>query len=83
MSNINKKQLVLVAVFVVIIVAIGIGGYYYGHRLGYEEGEEIGRATSQVEVGDVVSNPMENMPSTNPFEKVVNPFEEAYQNPFE
>ena len=83
MSNINKKQLILIVVFVIIAVAVGIAGYYYGHQTGYDEGIEIGRAAGQVEAGDVVSNPMENMPSTNPFDEVVNPFDEAYENPFE
>ena len=83
MNNINKKQLLLIAVFVIVIVAAAGGACYYGHKIGYEEGVEIGRAAAQVEAGDIVSSPMENMPSTNPFEEVVNPFDEAYQNPFE
>ncbi len=83
MGNINRKQLLLIVIFVIVVLAVAGGGYYYGHKLGYEEGVEIGRVAAQVEAGDVVSNPMENMPSTNPFDEIVNPFDEAYQNPFE
>lgn len=81
--SINKKQLLLIAVFVIVIVAAAGGAYYYGHKIGYEEGVETGRVAAQVEAGDIVSSPMGNMPSTNPFDEVVNPFDEAYQNPFE
>lgn len=28
------------------------------------------------------ANPVEKMPDTNPFEKTVNPYTDAYQNPF-
>lgn len=34
------------------------------------------------QVGKAITNPLENMPSVNPIEKVVNPFEEPYKNPF-
>jgi len=79
----DKKQLIIIVVLMALIVVGLVGGYYYGRQTGYQEGVEVGRAAAQVELGDVVSNPMENMPSANPFEEVVNPFEEAYQNPFE
>ena len=81
--NINNKQLLLIVVIVIVIVGAAVGAYYYGHNVGYGEGVEIGRASAQVEAGDIVASPMENMPSTNPFDKMVNPFDEAYQNPFE
>ena len=81
--NINNKQLLLIVVIVVVIVGAAVGTYYYGHSIGYGKGVEIGRAASQIEAGDVVSNPMENMPSANPYDEMVNPFDEAYKNPFE
>lgn len=31
----------------------------------------------------VITNPVENLPKTNPFEAETNPFEGAYKNPFE
>ena len=83
MNNINKKQLLLIVIIVIVIVAAGVGAYYCGHKIGYEDGVETGRAAAQVEAGDIVSNPIGNMPSTNPFDEVVNPFDETYQNPFE
>lgn len=75
-----SKKILVVFIIVVIIVAAGV--YYFGYQKGYDAGKEVGRAASQVKPGEVVTNPMEKMPETNPFEKVVNPFKELYKNPF-
>lgn len=40
-----------------------------------------GAGTEEIEVGADV-NPVANMPSTNPMDKVANPFEGGYSNPF-
>lgn len=88
----EKKNLIIIIVLVVIVAGVvGFGVFYYGNRQGYtkgynagfEEGKKVGRAAAKIEAGEAVSNPMENMPSTNPFDKVINPYEEAYKNPFE
>lgn len=90
-KKITNKGLLVVSVVIISVVLIGWAAYYYGSKqaydngysAGYEKGKEVGRAAAKVEAGKVVSNPMENMPSANPFEKAVNPYEEAYKNPFE
>jgi len=75
--------------FLMIIIGILIGGlalsylaYQTGYQAGFEGGKVVGRAAGQTELGDVVGNPLEDMPSANPFEKVINPFKDLYQNPF-
>ncbi len=75
-------KIILIIILIVVAVGAGIGGYYYGHSIGYEEGKEVGKAAAQVEAGKAVSGPLESMPSANPYEGAINPFEDAYQNPF-
>ena len=75
---------VTLVISVVLIIAAAIGGYYYGSGVGYNKGIKIEKAvTTTTTVEEVVVNPLEDLPSTNPFEEIVNPFEEAYTNPFE
>lgn len=79
----DKKTLIIS----IIVVLVVVGGVYYfsyqkGFRVGYKEGVETGRAAAQVKAGEVVTNPMEKMPETNPFEAMINPFKELYKNPF-
>lgn len=86
------KKLLIIFIIVVLVVAAGaywlglqkgLGlGYGKGKAAGYEEGKEVGRAAAQTEASQAVTNPLEELPSTNPFEEVVNPFEAAYKNPF-
>ena len=82
------KKLLIIFIIAILVVAAGaylLGnqiGYGKGKQAGYEEGKEVGRAAAQTEASQAVTNPLEELPSTNPFEEVVNPFEEAYQNPF-
>lgn len=78
----NKKLLILVLAAAVLALAVGVGGYYFGYQKGYGQGVEVGRAAATTRAGQAVSNPLEKMPETNPFEKVVNPFEAGYKNPF-
>lgn len=35
-----------------------------------------------VDVSEAVKNPVEEMPSVNPYENVKNPFKDSYKNPF-
>lgn len=69
-------------IFIISFLALTALAYYFGYQKGLAVGKEIGRAASQTEAGTAVQNPLEQMPSTNPFEEVVNPFKELYKNPF-
>ena len=82
----SKKFIIIHIIILVVLVSI-IGGVYYlsykkGYATGYAVGDRQGRAAAQVNTENIVGNPLENMPSANPFEKVVNPFKELYKNPF-
>jgi len=82
LDNIKGKTLSIVLVFVLIGALLAIGGYYLGekkgqgkgYQSGYNDGAEVEKATCNLEAKDSVSNPMDNMPSANPFEESVNPF---------
>ena len=79
----DKKVLII---FIIVVLVVAVGVYYFsyqkGYQAGYGEGVEIGKASVKVEAGAVVTSPLEKMPETNPFEKVINPFKELYKNPF-
>jgi len=83
------KKILIIFIVVVLVVVAGVYyfGYQKGYKAGYGKGVEIGKASVKVEAGKieagaVVTNPLEKMPETNPFEKVINPFRELYKNPF-
>ena len=90
----NKRNLILFLVFLLLMVGVGLGTYYFsfkgGYSLGYEEGKvsgyeegkRVGLAAAKVEAGEIVSGPLDEMPSANPYEGVVNPFDRTYINPF-
>lgn len=75
----DKK--VLIVLILVLLLAAG-GAYFFGYQKGYAKGMKVGRAAVQAGAGGAVSNPLGEMPSTNPFEEAVNPFKDLYQNPF-
>ena len=75
-----KKSYLIIFIIAVLVVVGGV--YYFGYQKGYKAGVETGRAAAQVKAGEVVTNPLEKMPETNPFEGVINPFKELYKNPF-
>jgi hypothetical protein len=79
------------AIFLVVLIGVGIGAYYIGLQQGLERGENIGRNAAiqeQEELSKKITtpaeiNPVENLPETNPFKEAkTNPFEEGYKNPF-
>ena len=72
----------IVIIALVSAAAAGVGAYYFGYQTGYEAGKEFGMTATQTGAGAAVTNPLENLPETNPFEKAVNPFKDLYQNPF-
>lgn len=73
----NKKTCII---FVVILLVVALGVYYCSYQIGYKKGFAAGIQKGSVFSG--VGNPLENMPSINPLEGVVNPFKEGYKNPF-
>ena len=74
-----KKEFII---FIVVLLLATGGAYYFGYQMGYDAGKEVGRAVAQIGAGAAVTNPLEKLPATNPFEKAVNPFKDLYQNPF-
>lgn len=83
-----KKGLFVILISAGIVLIAGVyvlsyqSGFQKGYKTGYDKGKEVGRAAAQTKPGEAVKNPLEEMPSTNPFEQVVNPFKELYKNPF-
>ena len=75
----NQKTLII---FILVILAVAAGVYYFGFQRGYKLGVEIGRTAAETSAGTAVTNPLEKMPETNPFGEVVNPFKDLYKNPF-
>ena len=78
----NSKTIIVFSIVLIIVVAIGF--YYYGNRdeVEYDKGAEIKEETNK-SADDAASNPLNDIPSANPYDDAVNPFEEAYTNPFE
>lgn len=72
----------VVIIFIIVLLLVAGGAYYIGYQKGYAGGMEVGKAVSKIEASQAVTNPLEEMPSTNPFEKAVNPFKDLYKNPF-
>lgn len=81
-----NKIILIVIVLAVLAAAIVYWQYFYKpQEKGFtptlpEMDSGVGSAAKGVDVGAV--NPVENMPSTNPMDKVANPFEGGYANPF-
>lgn len=71
-----------IIIFIIILLLAGASAFYFGYQQGYGKGVEVGRAAAKTGAGGAVEAPLENMPSTNPFEKAVNPFKDLYTNPF-
>lgn len=80
----NKKLIVLGVLAVIVLVAAGTGSYYVGLIQGKKTTKDHNVVTCMqdfnLEKGKtdsgVLTNPMENLPEVNPFEKVkTNPFE--------
>jgi hypothetical protein len=75
----NKKILVI---SIVVLIVVGAAVYYFSYKFGYQTGLKIGGAACETSLGKAVENPLEKMPSANPFEAVKNPFKDLYKNPF-
>ena len=79
-------QIKSIIIFIIAVVVAGAGAYYLGYNKGYgvgfDSGKEVGMAAAKTGAGAAVTNPLEGLPETNPFEEVVNPFKDLYKNPF-
>jgi len=70
----DKKILgIIIAAFIIFLVL------FVSVQWGKKGGQEINNIPPE---NNVVVNPVENMPETNPFETTVNPMD-GYKNPFE
>ena len=78
----DKKILIVAVAAVIVAGAAAYFSYNSGYKTGYTSGLETGRAAAKTQADEVVANPLEKLPSTNPFEKAINPFKDLYKNPF-
>lgn len=69
-------------IFIALLLLAAGGAYYFGWQRGYDVGKEVGISAAKAGAGAAVTNPLEKLPETNPFQDVVNPFKDLYQNPF-
>ena len=82
----NKKFVIVLIVAILLIAAGAAGAYYLGLKQGQNQVgakphtavtcmQDFGLVASKTDAG-VITNPMENLPEANPFNKVkINPFE--------
>ena len=87
----NKKAIIIFIIVIVVLVAIFVVYFIYGEKWlkkgakgglqGFGIDFNIGIDVSGV--GKGTENALKNMPLINPLEGVVNPFRDAYKNPFE
>ncbi len=84
-----RKKTALILTIIILVFVVSAGVYYVILRkgagkgdqefikgVGFDIGSDIG------DIGEVTAKALRNMPSTNPLEKVVNPFRDPYKNPF-
>ncbi|MEK7624698.1 MAG: hypothetical protein AAB404_03210 [Patescibacteria group bacterium] len=94
-KNISKKTIIII-IAIVLLVGLGIGGYFYGSNLKKPETaietkapEEVKDTTEKITesatsgvLPSIGTNPLENKPDVNPADKA-NPFKNIKTNPFE
>lgn len=85
------KKLIYLIIIAIIAVLILVGVVFYFSKKakpnqGQTEQEAINSALQfvvpQINAENIISNPLEGAPSINPLDKVANPFEDGYKNPF-
>ncbi|MDP3758728.1 MAG: hypothetical protein Q8Q86_03340 [Candidatus Daviesbacteria bacterium] len=86
----NKKILIII-IAVILIIALGVGGYFYWNKKSKIENalnrasDALQKLTESVTKGvlpSIQTNPLENKPDINPADKA-NPFKNIKINPFE
>ncbi len=82
----NKKNLIILAVIVAVIIIGAIGGYFYLEKLkNYQQVQQITTTqTQQNPLPDfgVQTAPLQNVPDINPTTQT-NPYKAVKTNPFE
>ena len=73
-----KKNLIIYIVAAVLIVAVLI---FIGISANKRKKGTGAEKTINEAIKHAVTKPSDKIPSTNPYEKVVNPFRDAYKNP--
>lgn len=83
-----KKKLLIIISAIIAITLIGGTAIYLNYKKEAIKKRFMptllkwsGSGTS-LDIGDATANPLENMPSVNPYEKTANPFKDSYKNPF-
>ncbi|MEK7574464.1 MAG: hypothetical protein AAB514_02975 [Patescibacteria group bacterium] len=90
----NKKTIIIV-IAVVLLIGLGIGGYFYWNNLKKAQttvetkapeetkdaAEEITESATKGVLPSIGANPLENKPDVNPADKA-NPFKNIKTNPF-
>lgn len=82
----KKKIFKIIILIVVGLLALAVGyfggeqigfnkGYTNGYNAGYQDGLDTLNAAVSLDPADSVGNPLDKMPTANPFEGQVNPFE--------
>jgi len=93
-KNINKKTIIVI-ISVVLLIGLGVGGYFYWNNLeksktkvetkAPEEAksatETITESATQGVLPSIGANPLESKPDVNPADKA-NPFKDIKTNPF-
>ncbi|MFH1643204.1 MAG: hypothetical protein ABH967_01010 [Patescibacteria group bacterium] len=74
-----KKSIIVVVLFAIVMSAY----WFFYHKDKPASYQGVLDILEVAKESNVITNPLEKMPSTNPLDDVVNPFEEIeYKNPF-
>ncbi len=79
-NELNNPKTIIIAVVVALIIAAGIGFWYWSKSKQAKEGT----STLGSQIFDKTQNQLQGqVPDTNPFKDQKNPLDSIYQNPFE
>lgn len=89
----NKKNIILLIIAVVLLIGLGVGGCFYWNYLkkskagtkalekAGETAEKITESATQGALPSIGTNPLESKPDINPADKA-NPYKNIKTNPF-
>lgn len=85
-SGVSNKRTLILVLAVIVIIALGVGGYVYWKRsvAPIEQAPDLSGSTVEEVLPELntSANPYENVSETNPVKKA-NPFTDVKTNPFE